>query len=103
MLTDGAIRALRLLLDQEEGEQEIACEGLEAWIGLTRIARRTVSALVWHMAVTTTDRDAGFRRYTPTANAAKILARPALADEMVARVLARKPFFVDDNGVIQDA
>lgn len=102
MLTRGQLRALKLLVESDD--KEIVCDGRHCMIDLENISRATVYALLGHMAI----KDSGYASvgcdiYIPTTDAEKILKRPALADEMVARVVEKRPFYVDDNGVIQDA
>lgn len=101
-LTKGQLRALRLLLDSDD--KEIICDGLACMIDLETISRNTVNGLLAHMAI----KDAGYAGagceiFIPTQEAGNILTRPALADEMVARVLSQKPFYVDESGMIRDA
>jgi hypothetical protein len=105
LLTKRHIEILKLLLAQPDGDgKEIVCDGRSCAIGLERISRGTVNRLLAHMAV----KDSGYSSggvdiYIPTENTQQIIDRPALADEMVARVYARKPFFVTTDGVIRDA
>lgn len=101
MLTKRQIEVLDMLLKSDE--KEIVCDGRACMIDLENISRGTVNALLMHMAI----KDAGYAGvgcdiYKPTYEAANIVKRPALADEMVARVFANKPFSVDENGCIQD-
>lgn len=100
-LTKGQLRALDLLLKSED--REIVCDGLVCMIDRHTIAARTVLGLLQHMAI----KDAGYagvntRIYCPTGNSAAILKRPALADEMLARVIAQRPFTIDAEGNIKD-
>lgn len=101
-LTKRQIEVLDMLIKSKE--QEIVCDGLHCMIDLTNISARTVLALLRHMAI----KDAGYagvgcRIYQPTCEAPNIVKRPALADEMVARVIAQKPFSVTEDGRIIDA
>lgn len=101
-LTRGQLRALKLLVESED--KEIVCDGRHCMIDLDSISRGTVNALLAHMAIT----DAGYGSvgcdiYKPTHEAPKILARPALADEIVLRVIQSRPFYIDAQGFIQDA
>lgn len=105
MLTTRQIEVLKLLmaLPDDEGK-EIVCDGRSCAIGFERISRGTVNALLRHIAV----KDSGYAGtgvdiYIPTENTKHIIARPTLADEMVGRVIAGKPFYVDGNGAIQNA
>lgn len=100
-LSKGQVRALDMLVKSED--KEIVCEGLVCYIDHNRIAPRTVFGLLRHMAI----KDAGYcgvgcRIYCPTENSAAIVKRPALADEMVAHVMAGKPFFINEAGEIRD-
>ena len=102
MLSRGQLRALKLLLESED--REIVCDGPRCMIDLDNISWATVNALLGHMAI----KDAGYSGagcsiYCPTPEAEHILRRPALADEMVERVVHAKPFYVDNTGVICDA
>lgn len=102
MLTKNQLAVLKLLLESRDGE--FVVEGAKAYVGLYKTSPRVARALLYHMAI----RDSGYsegryRVYVASSSAPQILNRPALADEMVRRVVEGKPFYVDDAGVIQDA
>jgi len=102
MLTKRQLEILDMLCKSED--REIVCDGRHCMIDLENISRKSVYALLGHMAI----KDAGYASagcdiYKPSLEAEKIVRRPALADEMVARVIMRKPFYVDDDGNIQDS
>lgn len=105
MLTRRHLQILRELQALPDGEREIVCDGERCVVGMTFIRRSTVDGLLAHMAV----KDSGYsdgercQIFIPNENTGHIIERPALADEMVARVMARKPFFVTTDGVIKDA
>lgn len=101
-LTKRQVEVLDILIKSSDGE--IVCDGRSCMIDLENISRGTVNALLGHMAI----RDAGYASvgcdiYIATPEAAKIVKRPALADEIRCRVIARQPFYVDSEGFIQDA
>lgn len=104
MLTRRHLEILSALMALPEGDREIVCDGSRCAVDLEFTTRRVVDGLLAHMAV----KDSGYNAregcavYVPTENTQRIIDRPELADEMVARVYARKPFFVDQSGVIQD-
>lgn len=101
-LTPGQLRAVKLLLESEDGE--IVQDGLTCMVDLESISCATVNALLRHMAIKEVDyASAGSHIYVATPQARHILARPELADEIVARVLEGKPFAVTEDGRIVDA
>ena len=82
MLTKRQIEVLKLLMAlPEEDGREILCDGRHCAVGLENISRRTVYALLGHMAVSDSGyAGAGVDIYIPNQNTAQIIARPALAD-----------------------
>lgn len=67
----------REVLEMLEGGEEIVCDGLECWIGLRRIAARTVSRLLY-MCLIREERMGGYRHYSINGT-----GRAALKDEAV--------------------
>lgn len=101
MLTKRQVAVLDLLLKSDD--KEIVCDGRHCMIDLENISRNTVYALLGHMAISDAGYGGGCDIYIPTHQAHHIVRRPSLADEMVRRVIEKKPFFVNDEGKICDA
>lgn len=108
MLSKGAMRVLAELRDlevkanaQENGDAddwpEIACEGIECYLGHRRIHARTVRSLLECMAISDSA-EGSFHRYTINDTGRAILRRPALADEvMIALCCGQGAFTIDGN------
>lgn len=96
-------RALEILKEMHAAEaredwedSEIVCSGIDCWLGLTRVARRTVTSLVRHMAVSLASEPGSEERYVLSGTGRKILEDPAVADRVLAALLTGQP--VDEAG-----
>lgn len=92
MLTERAHEILQQMHSAEAQEDwenaEIVCDGIECWLGLTRVSRRTVTCLLRHVAVSMASEPGSAERYTLSGTGRRILVDPSVADRVVAAMLA---------------
>lgn len=92
MLSKRSMEVLRLMIEAEKREEyedsEIVCDGGICYLGETRISRRTVSDLLRHVALSSASEPGSLERYTVSGTGKKIAEDPAVADRVVAALLA---------------
>ena len=82
--------------DKNRPNGELVQEGIQAWLGPTRVSPRTVLALE-KLTLIKPDKAHGVRRYLPTSTARHVLARPELVAELQAAIDAGKAFTLTDD------
>jgi len=99
-------RSLEILAEMDAAEKredwedsEIVCSGIDCWLGLTKVSRRTVDALLRHLAVSYAAEPGATERYVLSGTGRAILADPSVADRIVAAVLAGKPVDAQGNPI----
>jgi hypothetical protein len=103
ILSEAAHRALAEMHEAEVADNhedaEIVCDGGECWLGVRRVNRNTVNALLEVLAVRH-DTLGGADHYTLNDTGRSILARPELSTDIRMAVVAGKPFTIENNRVV---
>lgn len=83
-------------------DAEIACEGLQCWIGCDRISRSTVNALLRLTAVSDTSlSEHGIQRYSLNDVGRALHLRPEIEDEVRGMLMRGKQFTIYGNRVVR--
>lgn len=92
-LTKAMLNVLRKMNDAEVADNledaEIVCDGNACWLGLDRIARKTVDGLLCFVAITLEEMGVKVERYTLNGTGKMLLRHPEKADEVMAATLIR--------------
>ena len=104
LLSQRAVECLRTMRDARVAEDyeraEIVRDGLQCWLGDERVANRTLNALI--MACAVSHEAGGIDRFAINDIGIAIAGRPALADEVIARVLLGQPTGIHADGTLED-
>jgi len=103
-LTEAGLRALRLLAEAEDrGDHEageIACEGIQCWLGHARVHRRTVADLLRLAALSESTDGGALQRFRINGTGLAILRRPELSHEVVEALARGGAFTIRDDRVV---
>jgi hypothetical protein len=99
MLSRRALEILRLMAESPEGKGELACEGIQCYLGTVRVHSSTVKQLVRCMAIRRLMPDEGLAYYVISNTGRSILRRPELASEVIAAMLAGRRFNIRDDRI----
>lgn len=93
--------ATRLLTAMRDEEEDLVCDRLECWVGLTRFSRRTVTALLRLTAISECRFPGGGETYTLNDTGRALLRRPELEAELMNTLLKGSgSFTIRDDRVV---
>lgn len=102
MLSSGMREVLQMMADADPGDYynaEIVCDGLQCYIGSRSTSRRTVTALLRHLAISE-NRDGKMARYTINETGRAILRRPEIISEIERALLTGGSWTIRDDKIV---
>jgi len=103
-MTPAMLRTLREMRDAEKQEDfedaQIVCSGIECWLGLRCISRRTVYGLLRLMVIKPCWESAT-EYFEITGTGRSVLERPELEHELQTAILVGKPFTITNEHKIE--
>lgn len=103
-MTPAQIRTLTEMRDNEDCNDfdgsQIVCSGVECWLGLRRISRRTVNCLLRLLAIKPAWESA-INYFCITDAGRSLLERPEFENELRAAILVGKPFTITNDHKIE--
>lgn len=108
MLTKRQLAVLRMLFEADRGEDdgiypesEIVADGRHIILGLHKLSRGTVNALLRVMAISEENWGGGTEIYTINDCGREIVRNPAFADEVRAAINRGKNFTIKDGKIVE--